>query len=477
MAGCPTGPRSGRPRAWTTQAHTIFTLACTISPALTPVEGRGGGPDLLSSILVSPRHAALRRGPRPRHAARAPRHAVRHGLALTLAAVLAFGAGGLATAYSQIQGGITSANVEDLLGDRPPAPTADPSDPNTGTPVNVLVMGTDTREGQEAFAPDQANEGQRSDTTILLHISADRSRVELISIPRDSIVDIPQCLRSDGTRSTERPSAIFNSAFSLGGESGEVSDAAACTQKTVEAATGVFIHHFVVIDMTGFVRMVDALGGVPLCIPHDIESPKAQLSLDAGNHVLDGRTALGYARARTGEGLGDGSDLGRIERQQQLLGATARTVLSKNLLTDVPELIRFLNATTRSLTVSSQIAAIPDAAGLAFSLRSVPAGNITFATVPTRPAPSDPNRVVWTQDADELWQRIIQDRPIAYVGEPAEQPADGATGAPSPTAPSVPEPSATATPRPGSSPTPTPTRTSLPGVDVITPDDVESVCG
>lgn len=204
---------------------------------------------------------------------------------------------------------------------------------------------------------------------------------------------------------------MFNAAFALGGQNGSVTDAAACTQKTVEAATGVYIHHFVVIDMAGFVTMVDALGGIPMDIPQPIRSRKARLDLDAGHQVLDGRTALGYARARTGEGL-DGSDLGRIERQQMLLGATAQEVLRKNLLTDVPELLAFLNAAARSLTVSSKIAAIPDMAGLALSLQGISSENINFLTVPVAAAPSDPNRVVWTSEADDLWQALRDDVPL-----------------------------------------------------------------
>src|SRR5690606_13051150 len=107
---------------------------------------------------------------------------------------------GAATAYSRLQNNIESADVEHLLGERPPEPTPDPDDPNAGTPVNILVLGSDTREGNSGVASDDVD-GQRSDTTIVMHISADRQRVELVSIPRDSLVDIPTCERSDGSSS------------------------------------------------------------------------------------------------------------------------------------------------------------------------------------------------------------------------------------------------------------------------------------
>lgn len=387
------------------------------------------------------------------------------GIALLVIGGLATLGAGAATAYTRLQNNITSANIDHLLGDdRPDAPAPEPTDPNAGSPVNILLLGSDAREGNEEFARDSVD-GQRPDTTILMHISADRSRVEMVSIPRDSIVDIPECQRSDGTVSPPRPQEMFNRAFDYGARSGEDSDGAACTLKTVESLTGIYIHHFVVVDMTGFVNMVDALDGIPMCVPHYINSPKAHLELQPGNQVFDGRTALGFARARTGVGLGDGSDVGRIARQQELLAATARTVLGKNLLTDVPELIRFLNATTRSLTVSSGLSGITDMAGLGFSIRGVDPEDIVFLTVPWGAAPHDSNRVVWTDEADLVWANIIADVPVTTGLVPEDEPTDetgtdGETG--------------------GSSGTntgddrPTPVRT--PGVEPFTGADQTSIC-
>lgn len=402
---------------------------------------------------------------------------MRHLTALVVVAALSFGATGAATAYVRLQNNIESADVEHLLGDdRPPAPVAptDPDDPNQGVPVNILVMGSDLRAGSEEIAADDT-QGQRSDTTIVVHLSADRERMDLVSIPRDSLVDIPDCLRSDGTASEPRSDTMFNAAFAIGAQSGLTSDAAACTQKTVEHNTGVRIDHFVVVDLAGFATMVDALGGIPICIPQDIHAPEANnLRLDAGVHRLDGITAANYARARTGQGLGNGSDTNRIGRQQELIAATAREVLSKNLLTDVPELIRFLNAATRSLTVSSDLSAITDMTGLAYSLRTVDSGSITLMTIPFATAPSDPNRVVWTEEADAVWAALAADEPL--VAEP-EAPAPGQTPLPGETPPAGETPE---TPSPDETPahgTPSPVQTVQPGVDPFTPDDVTAVCG
>ncbi|MCB2175486.1 MAG: LCP family protein [Actinomycetales bacterium] len=421
---------------------------------------------------MTARHATSREAGVPRHAGRVHRHGLARAIALTTVAVVAFGFAGAATAYTRLQGNIQSADVESLLGtDRPTqvTKTPDPDDPNAGSPVTILVLGSDTREGQGSYAKDDVD-GQRSDTTIVVHISADRTRVEMVSIPRDSLVDIPACKRSDGSESRPQYNAMFNSAFSIGGQTGEVSDAAACTQKTVESLTGVYVDDFVVVNMAGFVNMIDALGGVPMCIEEDIASPKAHLDLlTAGYHVLDGTTALGYARARTGTGL-NGSDTSRIGRQQELIASVAQTAMAKNLLTDMPALLQFLDAATKSLTISSGMSSIPDLTGLAFSLRNIDRGNITLMTIPWRVAPSDHNRVEWTSEADDIWARMAADEPIVDRPVPSTATAS-TTGDPGTT------PGASSGTAPAATATATPTSTPTPGVDPFTADDISSVCG
>lgn len=381
---------------------------------------------------MNPRHAPSRGLP-ARHTHARRRHPWLRGTAIALGAVLTFTGTGVATAYRLLQGNIDSADVEHLLGDRPEPPTPDPDDPNAGTPVNLLIMGTDSRQGNDAIAADKVA-GARSDTTIVAHISADRSRVEMVSIPRDSLVDIPECRRSDGSTSAPQRRAMFNAAFELGSRTtGKFSDGAVCTQRTVEANTGVYIHHFVVVDMSGFIGMVDALGGVPMCIPHRMRSEKARLDLEPGQQTLDGFNALAFARARTGEGLGDGSDTGRISRQQELIAATARTVLSKNILTDVDQLMRFLSAATSSLTVSSGLSSLTEMAGLAYSVRGIRGSGISFMTIPYAAAPEDPARVVWTSGADEVWAKIAADEPLVEPDaedEPGDATDDGETPTP-----------------------------------------------
>src|SRR5690606_3875775 len=202
----------------------------------------------------------------------------------------------------------------------------------------------DSRGGDNAGVVDDGTDGARSDTTMIMHISADRSRVELMSIPRDTTIDVPACPTSSGGETAPLYGTKFNGAFAQGVMTGgDVESGALCTMKTIETISDVRMDGFIVVDFAGFEKMIEALGGVEMCIPNDISSKKADnLVLSAGTQKLDGETALKYARARTGQGLGDGSDIGRIGRQQELMAALARTVLGQNLLTDSPQLLQFL---------------------------------------------------------------------------------------------------------------------------------------
>ncbi|HEY0118086.1 MAG TPA: LCP family protein [Cellulomonas sp.] len=418
---------------------------------------------------MTPRHASPSRPRAVRHARRLRSHGILRSVAIVATAVLAFGAAGAAAVYTRIQGNIDAVDISDLVGPAPESTTThDPDDPYAGQEVNILIMGSDERDGENA-AIGGSVDGMRSDTTIVVHISADRQRIDLVSIPRDSLVDIPSCTMTDGSTSKAQQSAMFNSAFAIGADQGgNVESAAACTIKTVQANTGLTIPYFVVVDFAGFIRMVDALGGVPICIANDMTSPKAGLYLTAGKQTLDGSTALAFARARTGTGVGDGSDTNRLGRQQELIAATVREVLSKNLLTDIPQLIRFLDAATESITADQYLGSITNLAGLGYSLRSISTSNITFRTIPFATAPNDPNRVVWTPDADQIWSNMVQDVPLdTPVGGTPTAPDTTTPGTTATTDPTVPDTTAT-TPAAG---------TKEPGKEAFTANDETAVCG
>lgn len=333
---------------------------------------------------------------------------------MVLVAVLSLGVAGAATAVTQLTGNIDTVEMGALGSDRPKVVL--PEDPNAGTPLNIVVMGSDSRDGANDALAGGGEMGARSDTTLVMHISGDRSRVEMVSIPRDSTVDVPSCTTEDGATTAELYGTKFNAAFSQGVQAGgTVADGALCTVKTVEKLTGVFMNGFIVVDFAGFSSMVDAVGGVEVCVEEAIYSPQANnLSLEPGTHTLQGVKALDYARARKGDGLGDGSDLGRIGRQQEVMASLARKVLSQEVLTNPSATLRFLHAVTDSLTMNNELASIDGLAGLAYSMRNVRPDTITFVTVPNAYDPNNTANVVWTDGAVQLWDNVKNDRPVDF---------------------------------------------------------------
>jgi len=343
-----------------------------------------------------------------------------------LTAVLAFVAVGGATAAVRLTNNITSVDADKLLGEDRPEKKM-PEDPNADMPLNIVLMGSDSRGGDNADIVGDGTEGARSDTTMIMHISSDRSRVELLSIPRDTTIDVPSCPTSSGGQTSPQSGVKFNAAFAQGVlAGGDVESGALCAQKTIETITDVQMDGFVVVDFAGFEKMVNALGGVELCIPNDIDAPKADhLVLSAGVQELDGDTALKYARARTGAGLGDGSDLNRIGRQQELLAALAREVLSAGTLADPAKTLKFLGAVTGSMTMSSNFASIQGLAGLAYSARNVRPDTIAFMTAPYEYDPNNAANVVLTDEAGEVWKNLYNDKPLSDAIE--TESSDGGT--------------------------------------------------
>ncbi|WP_430868523.1 LCP family protein [Demequina aurantiaca] len=365
-----------------------------------------------------------------RHGTTAPRHRVLTGLAWATAAI-----GGFAVAYAGtnlylLQNSVNTRDVATLYQPAPAVTTdvdAAPLDGSAGEDINILLMGSDVRDGENGEIGGVV-EGMRSDTVIVMHISADRERIEFMSIPRDSRVQISDCTMFDG--STVRGwTGKFNIAFANGGQNGDAAEAAACTMQTVTDLTGIQLDHYAVVDFTGFEDMIDAIDGVPMCIPNDISSPKANLYLDAGPQVLDGTTALAYARARTGEGLPGGTDLNRIDNQQELLMNVLRKALGMNLLTDVGGMTKFVKAGAEALTTDPDLGNITYLLGVAYSLRGLDTANITFATVPWAYAADNNGDVVWTPEADIMFASIVADEPLV---DPAAEPS--ATPSPSPSA-------------------------------------------
>jgi LCP family protein required for cell wall assembly len=381
-------------------------------------------------------------------------------VALVATGLIAFVGAGATAAFLDLRSAIGVSDVDALLGQdrsRPPAPTAkDPEDPFAGQVLNILLMGTDLRDPENAAIAGEADVFH-SDTTVLVHVSGDRTRIEAVSIPRDSLVDVPACPRPDGSETAPRHT-MFNRAFTIGGgDERDITAAAACTILTVESLTGVRITDHMVVEMAGVIGVVDAIGGVTMCLPEAMHGERVDLDLPAGQQDLNGYQSINFLRARKGQGMGLelGSDLERIKRQQAFLSAAMREILSQNVITDSPRLYRLAQEVLRSISTGPDLASPTALAGLAWSLRGIDPAQIVFTSVPVVPAPSDPdNRVVWTEEADTIWERIAADE-----APPGTVPATPAT----PTDATTPEqPTSGTTTEPGPAPAPSPSL--LPGV-------------
>ncbi|MEU8564965.1 LCP family protein [Streptomyces cyaneofuscatus] len=274
---------------------------------------------------------------------------------------------------------------------------------------NILLIGSDSRSGDNREYGRDDGGSQRSDTTILLHLAADRKSATAVSLPRDLMVEVPKCRTGDDKESREQFTQ-FNSAFELGGT--------ACTIRTVERLTGIRIDHHMVVDFNGFKDMVDAVDGVEICLKEPIDDKDARLELPAGRQTLNGEEALGYVRAR--KTLGDGSDTERMERQQKFLGALVNKMQSNGVLLNPTRLYPVLDAATKSLTTDPGLDSLRDLYDLVRSMRDVPTDQVQFLTVPRQPYRQNPNRDELIEpDASELFKQLREDKPVAVV--PADE--------------------------------------------------------
>src|SRR5664279_2595295 len=291
-------------------------------------------------------------------------------------------------------------------------------------------MGVDTRNlGTTKYG---TTPGDRSDTNMLVHLSADRKSATIVSIPRDSMTKAPQNCKDPNSKVESGPIRQWNANYALGGP--------ACVIRTLEGNTGIFIDHFMVVNFLGFQSMVDALGSVEVCLPTAVNDPMSHLKLPAGRSRITGEQALSFVRARHNIG-NDASDLGRINRQQAFLSSMVQEATSSNLLLRPDKLFRFLDAATKSLATDPALANLNAMREVAQSVVGLKSSQIRFVTVPVEPYPPDHNRVQWASAADALWKSIREDTPL-----PGTKPAPGSK--------------------------PTPTTTSTPPVLTVTPDKI-----
>ncbi|MFE5397785.1 LCP family protein [Streptomyces sp. NPDC056568] len=251
--------------------------------------------------------------------------------------------------------------------------------------INILLIGTDKRTGAGNEGYGDTGSAGHADTTILLHVAKDRSNATALSIPRDLIVDVPDCptTQEDGTQKIipGSPGVRFNTSLGQDGRT------PSCTMRTVTELTGVTPDNFMVADFNAVKTLTSAVGGVEVCLAKDIDDPDSHLQLPAGKHTIKGEEALAFVRTR--HSVGFGGDLSRIEIQQQFLSALMRKLKSNDTLTSPSKMVKLAEAATEALTVDSKLDSIGKLKDLGLELGKLNTKNLTFATVPVRDNPAE----------------------------------------------------------------------------------------
>lgn len=394
------------------------------------------------------RRARAARGHRGgrRKAAQPRRTVVRVILASLMSLGLLTGLG-VVLVYNNWNGNLEHESVAKQLRNRPDK--VEVSGPQE--PMNILVMGSDTRSGQGNGIDGEAG-GGLSDTTILFHLSADRTFAYGISVPRDTAVIRPSCFEKDGTEIAGSGGYVkWNEAYATGGP--------ACTIQQFEQTYRVRIDNYVVVDFNQFKDMVNALDGVEVCVPFEIDDPEHDIHLDAGTREVKGNESLAYVRVRYG--IGDGIDPNRTRRQQAFIGSMINKALTAGMLARPDRLIRFMNAATSSLHTDFEN--IAEMADLALTAQGIGADNIKFVTPPWIYSDKVSSGIELTSEADKLWRLVRQDRQLSQeflkdaISADDKPDGSGSTNSPS-KSPSTPSgtPSGDASASPGSGATATP---------------------
>ncbi|MFE6893493.1 LCP family protein [Streptomyces sp. NPDC057694] len=246
---------------------------------------------------------------------------------------------------------------------------------------NVLIIGTDKRtgKGNEGYG-DKGSVGH-ADTNILLHVSKDRSNATALSIPRDLIVDVPDCTDKDGKVIAGTSQVRFNTSL------GQDERTPGCTMKTVKAVTGITPDHFMMVDFNAVKTLSSAVGGVDVCVAKPVDDKESHLKLPKGTSTVEGEQALAFLRTR--HSFGNQGDLDRIKVQQQFLGSLARKMSSSDTLTNPGKLTSLAEAATKALTVDQGIGTLNKLKDVALELKKVPPKNISFVTTPVLDNPAE----------------------------------------------------------------------------------------
>ena len=386
----------------------------------------------------------------PRHGRLPRRVAWKSVLALlggTLAVALVAGGSVAAVSVYQLQSNIKTETIgADLSGDAPPTLAAYEGG------FNILLVGSDTREGQGGIGGEESS--VLNDVTMLLHIAQDQKSATLVSFPRDMVVPLPKC--DKGGPASGQP---INVTLFYGGLD--------CTVKTVSNLTGLDIQFAGLITFVGVIEMSNAVGGVPVCVTEPILDPYTGLDIPAGTVELSGFNALAFLRSR--HGVGDGSDLGRIGSQQVFLSSLVRKIKSDDTLTNLGKLYSIATAATQNITLSQNFSHVDTLASIALVLKNIPLENIVMVQYPSKTGGTGiySGKVQpITSVATALFDAIKADQPIgldadALTGAHGGSTLDPNAPVPTETTAPTPDPSATATIAPEDT---TPEAVVVPGV-------------
>jgi len=340
---------------------------------------------------------------------RQPRSGKRHVLrwvAVAAVVIVAAGTLGAYLKYRAVYDSITRVTVPSTaLGNRPPVYSTNS--------LNLLVYGTDSRKGLTPHEQYVLRTGHdtgelNTDTIMLVHISPGRHRVTVMSIPRDIMVPMYQCDRGSGYAGQQANPNSFVQINSLLQAGGPI-----CLWKTVEQVTGIHVDHFIGIGMLGFVKVVNDLGGVNVCVPFNVNDPVSGLNLNSGQHHINGVQALAFWRTR--EDLGTGSDLQRIQRDQFMSAQVVKGVLHSGLLSNPIRLLNVVTDAAASMTTDSGMS-VSDLVQIGESFRSLSGQNVQFITAPNEPWTPNPNRVQFMQpQAGQVFAAIARDMTVPKV--------------------------------------------------------------
>ncbi|MGK9147819.1 LCP family protein [Plantibacter flavus] len=321
--------------------------------------------------------------------------------------------------------------------------------------VNLLIVGSDSRAGQDpVFGDETVETGNLNDVTMLVHISEDHSNATVVSFPRDLFVSIPSCPDPEGGSFSSMSRQKINTSLSYGG--------LACTALTVSQLTGLEIPFAAEVQFSGVMAMSTALGGVTVCVADPIEDEYTNTFLAAGEHTLEGYEALQFLRTR--HGVGDGSDLSRISNQQVFLSAMMQQVKSAETLTNPAILYSLAKAAAQNMQLSDSLTSLDTMTAIAMTLREVDLANIAFVQYPNAAVENGVEPI--EPAATALFEALSNDQPIQLTG------ATGAGSVANPAGPVPADPAEAADPAADPAATTVPTDASASG-PVVLPSTVQ----